>query len=144
DDPTNPEGHVVWVAIADVAAYVRAGSALDRDAWTKGNSVYFPDRVEPMLPERLSGGLCSLHEGEDRACLAVRMVFDKTGRRAGRRFVRGLMKRPASLGCAQAQTEVDGRPDAVTIHLLDSVLKPLWAAYACMSKGRDARSPLDI
>jgi ribonuclease R len=144
EDPANPEGHVVWVAIADVAAYVRAGAALDRDAWTKGNSVYFPDRVEPMLPERLSGGLCSLHEGEDRACLAVRMVFDKTGRKTGHRFVRGLMKSPASLSYEQAQNAVDGRPDAVTAHLLDSVLKPLWAAYACMTKGRDVRSPLDI
>ena len=67
---------IVWVAIADVAAYVRPGSALDREARERGNSVYFPDRVEPMLPERLSNDLCSLREGEDRACLAVRMVFD--------------------------------------------------------------------
>ncbi len=54
---------MVWVAIADVAAYVRPGSALDKDAREKGNSVYFPDRVEPMLPERLSNGLCSLRLG---------------------------------------------------------------------------------
>ena len=64
DDPKNPGGWIVWVAIADVAAYVRPGSALDREAREKGNSVYFPDRVEPMLPERLSAGLCSLVEGE--------------------------------------------------------------------------------
>src|SRR5215469_7212731 len=74
DDARNPGGWIVWVAIADVAAYVRPGSALDRAAREKGNSVYFPDRVEPMLPERLSAGLCSLREGEPRACLAVRMV----------------------------------------------------------------------
>ncbi|MDB5450633.1 MAG: exoribonuclease, VacB and RNase family, partial [Phenylobacterium sp.] len=81
DDKSNPGGWIVWVAIADVAAYVRPGSALDETARDKANSVYFPDRVEPMLPERLSAGLCSLREGENRACLAVRMVFDKAGRK---------------------------------------------------------------
>lgn len=75
DDPKNPGGWICWVAIADVAAYVRPGSELDRIARDKGNSVYFPDRVEPMLPERLSNGLCSLREGENRATMAVRMVF---------------------------------------------------------------------
>lgn len=144
DDPNNPDGWVVWVAIADVAAYVRPGSALDRDAWTKGNSVYFPDRVEPMLPERLSAGLCSLREGEERAMLAVRMVFDVTGRKTGHRFVRGLMRSAAKLSYGQAQAAVDGQPDDRTGPLLDPVLRPLWAAYACMARGRDARSPLDI
>jgi ribonuclease R len=79
NDPKNAGGWIVWVAIADVAAYVTPGSALDRQAWEKGNSVYFPDRVEPMLPERLSAGLCSLREAEDRACMAVRMVFNRDG-----------------------------------------------------------------
>jgi ribonuclease R len=76
DDPKNPGGHVIWVAIADVAHYVRPGSALDREARKRGNSTYFPDRVVPMLPDRLSGDLCSLHENVPRACLAVRMVID--------------------------------------------------------------------
>ncbi|RZJ32763.1 MAG: RNB domain-containing ribonuclease, partial [Brevundimonas sp.] len=76
EDPKNEGGWIVWVAIADVAAYVRPGTALDREAREKGNSTYFPDRVEPMLPERLSNGLCSLKEGENRATMAVRMVFD--------------------------------------------------------------------
>ncbi len=75
DDPANRGGWIVWVAIADVAAYVRPGSALDREAREKANSVYFPDRVEPMLPERLSAGLCSLKAGESRACIAVRMTL---------------------------------------------------------------------
>jgi ribonuclease R len=143
-DPGNPGGWVVWVAIADVAAYVRAGAALDREAWTKGNSVYFPDRVEPMLPERLSAGLCSLREGEARATLAVRMVFDAKGRKLGHRFVRGLMRSAAKLSYGQAQQAIDGRPDDRTRPLLDLALRPLWAAYACLSLGRDARSPLDI
>ena len=77
DDPSNKGGHVVIVAIADVVVYVRPGTALDREALKRGNSVYFPDRVVPMLPEELSNDLCSLKEGVDRPCLAVRMVFDE-------------------------------------------------------------------
>ena len=75
-DANNKGGWRVWVAIADVAAYVSPGSPLDRGAWRRGNSTYFPDRVAPMLPESLSADLCSLRENEDRACLAVEMVFD--------------------------------------------------------------------
>ena len=144
DDPKNPGGWVCWVAIADVAAYVRSDSELDRIARDKGNSVYFPDRVEPMLPERLSNGLCSLREGENRACLAVRMVFGADGRKRSHRFVRGLMRSAAKLAYEQAQAAIDGRPDEKSGPLLDPVLKPLWAAYACLKKGRDARSPLAI
>ena len=143
-DPKNPGGWIVWVAIADVAAYVRVGSALDREAWTKANSVYFPDRVEPMLPERLSAGLCSLRQGEERATLAVRMVFGADGRKRGHTFVRGLMRSAAKLSYGQAQNAIDGRPDDATGPLLESVLKPLWAAYACVGIARDVRSPLDI
>ncbi|HEX5380360.1 MAG TPA: ribonuclease R [Phenylobacterium sp.] len=143
-DPGNAGGWVVWVAIADVAAYVRSGTALDREAREKANSVYFPDRVEPMLPERLSNGMCSLREGENRACLAVRMVFDRSGRKKGHRFVRGLMRSAAKLSYEQAQAAIDGRPDDVTQPLLRTVLEPLWAAYRCMKIGRDVRSPLAI
>jgi ribonuclease R len=143
-DPDHPGGWIVWVAIADVAAYVRNGTALDRTAWEKGNSVYFPDRVEPMLPERLSAGLCSLRAGEDRACMAVRMVFDAEGRKTGHRFVRGLMRSAAKLSYEQAQNAVDGQTDDTTGPLLEPILFPLWAAYACMKKGRDARQPLAI
>ena len=144
DDPKNAEGWVVWVAIADVAAYVRPGSALDREAWTKGNSVYFPDRVEPMLPERLSAGLCSLHEGEERAALAVRMVFDKGGTKTGHRFVRALLRCAAGISYEQAQDAAEGRPDEQTGPLQENVLQPLWAAYFTMKRGRDRRSPLAI
>ncbi len=89
DDPANPGGHVVIVAIADVAHYVTPGSALDKEALKRGNSAYFPDRVVPMLPEELSADLCSLKEGVDRPCLAVRMVFDSHGH-----------KRCAHISCA--------------------------------------------
>jgi ribonuclease R len=144
DDPKNRSGWVVWVAIADVAAYVRAGSALDREAREKANSVYFPDRVEPMLPERLSNGLCSLRQGESRACIAVRMVFDAEGRKLSHRFVRGLMRSAAKLSYEQAQAAIDGLPDDVTGPLLAPVLSPLWAAYGALKIGRDKRSPLEI
>ena len=144
DDPKNAGGWVVWVAIADVAAYVRVGSALDREALDKGNSTYFPDRVEPMLPERLSAGLCSLRQGEARACMAVRMVFGADGRKRSHRFVRGLMRSAAKLSYEQAQTAIDGFPDDVTGPLLEPVLKPLWAAYHTLKLGRDKRSPLNI
>ncbi|MGE5500777.1 MAG: ribonuclease R [Ignavibacteriales bacterium] len=143
-DPKNPGGWIVWVAIADVAAYVRAGTALDREAREKGNSVYFPDRVEPMLPERLSNGLCSLREGENRACLAVRMVFNAAGKKTSHRFVRGLMRSAAKLSYERAQAAIDGKPDDKTGPLLDPILKPLWSGYRAMLKGREARSPLAI
>jgi ribonuclease R len=144
DDPKNKAGWIVWVAIADVAAYVRPGSALDREARDKANSVYFPDRVEPMLPERLSNGLCSLRQGESRACIAVRMVFDAEGRKLSHRFVRGLMRSAAKLAYEQAQAAIDGQPDDVTGPLLEPVLRPLWAAYGALKIGRDKRSPLEI
>jgi ribonuclease R len=143
-DPRNAGGWIVWVAIADVAAYVRPGSALDATAREKGNSVYFPDRVEPMLPERLSAGLCSLREGEPRACLAVRMVFDKDGRKRTHRFHRGLMRSAAKLSYEEAQAAIDGRPDDRASALMDRVLRPLFAAYAVLKQGRDTRSPLEI
>jgi ribonuclease R len=144
DDNANPGGWVLWVAIADVSAYVPAGSALDREAWDKGNSVYFPDRVEPMLPERLSAGLCSLTEGEARACLAVRMVFDASGRKLSHRFLRALMRSAAKLSYDQAQAAIDGEVDDATGPLLESVLRPLWDAYGALKIGRERRSPLDI
>lgn len=143
-DPANAGGWVVWVAIADVAAYVRTGSALDREAREKGNSTYFPDRVEPMLPLRLSGGLCSLVEGRDRACLAVRMVFGADGRKRGHGFHRGLMRSTAGVSYEQAQSAADGTPDDQTAPLLEGVIRPLWAAYRTLLKGREARAPLNI
>ncbi len=144
DDPKNKGGWRVWVAIADVAAYVTPGSPLDRGAWRRGNSTYFPDRVAPMLPESLSADLCSLRENEDRACLAVEMVFDSEGRKKSHKFTRGLMRSAAKLSYEQAQAAIDGKPDDKARPLLEPILKPLWAAYACAWKGREKRQPLDI
>jgi len=144
EDPENAGGFVVTVAIADVAAYVRSGSALDREALERGNSVYFPDRVVPMLPERISNDLCSLRPGEPRAALAVRMVVGADGRKKRHSFHRVLMRSAAKLAYSQAQAAIDGRPDDTTGPLLDPVLRPLWAAYECLKRAREARQPLDL
>ncbi|QLL41250.1 ribonuclease R [Sulfitobacter pontiacus] len=144
EDPKNEGGHVVWVAIADVAAYVTPGSALDREARKRGNSTYFPDRVVPMLPDRLSGDLCSLHEGVPRACIAVRMVLDAAGDKIGHSFHRGLMRSPASLHYEEVQDAIDGAPNDRTGPLLDPVLKPIYAAYAALKAARAERQPLDL
>ena len=144
DDPKNPGGFILWVAIADVAHYVTPGSALDREARKRGNSTYFPDRVVPMLPDRLSGDLCSLHEQVDRACLAVRMRIDAHGAKVDHRFVRGLMRSVASLNYEEVQAGFDGQPNGRVAPLLDSVIRPLYAAYDALTKARTARQPLDL
>ena len=144
DDAKNPGGHIAIVAIADVAHYVTPGSALDREAYNRGNSAYFPDRVVPMLPEALSTDLCSLREGEDRACLAVRMVFDANGRKRTHEFVRAIMRSAASLTYAQAQRGFDGKPDADHAQITRLALTPLWNCYLAIAKARDARDPLNL
>lgn len=144
DDPANEGGFVVTVAIADVASYVRPGSALDREALERGNSVYFPDRVVPMLPERISNDLCSLRGGEDRPALAVRLVLKADGSKKGHSFHRILMRSAAKLSYQQAQAAIDGKPDDVTGPIRASILMPLWAAYGVAARARDARQPLDL
>jgi ribonuclease R len=143
-DAANPGGFIVTVAIADVSAYIRPGSALDREAVIRGNSVYFPDRVVPMLPERISNDLCSLRALEERPALAVRMIMDKDGRKKSHSFHRVMMRSAAKLSYPQAQAAIDGQTDEITKPILDTVLKPLWAAYAAIKKARNAREPLDL
>ena len=144
ESPDNPEGFVVSVAIADVAYYVHAHSALDRDALERGNSVYFPDRVVPMLPERISNDLCSLRSGEDRPAIAVRMRLDPKGPQARP----SLSPRDDPLGgeaqlCpgAGGDRRKDGRDDGAPAR---AALRPLWAAYECAKHARKTRSPLDL
>ena len=144
DDPENQGGFVLTVAIADVAAYVRPGSALDREALDRGNSVYFPDRVVPMLPERISNDLCSLRPEEDRPALAVRMIITKEGRKLRHSFHRIMMRSAAKIAYPQAQAAIDGWPDELTKPLLEPVLKPLWEAYHALRIARRERSPLDL
>jgi ribonuclease R len=144
EDPKNKGGHVVWVAIADVAHYVTPGSALDREARKRGNSTYFPDRVVPMLPEELSGDLCSLHEGVERPCLAVRMVLGPDGVKRSHSFHRGIMRSPASLTYEQAQAAANGEPDEQSTPIWETMLKPVFAAYTAAAKARDNRAPLNL
>lgn len=143
-DPENSGGYVVSVAIADVSWYVRPGSALDNEAVLRGNSVYFPDRVVPMLPERISNDLCSLREGVDRPALAVKMIFDAAGNKKSHTFHRIMMRSAAKLSYQQAQAAIDGNTDEQTEMLLESILKPLWAAYEVATRGRNARGPLEL
>jgi ribonuclease R len=143
-DPRNPSGFIISVAIADVAHYVRPGSALDREALLRGNSVYFPDRVVPMLPERISNDLCSLRKGQDRPALATRIVIGADGRKRAHTFHRILMRSAAKLDYGQVQHAIDGWPDATTGPLLANVLEPLYAAYRAIKRARDEREPLDL
>ncbi len=134
----------VVVAIADVAAYVRPQSPLDKEARFRGNSVYFPDRVVPMLPERISNDLCSLREKEERPALACFMLFDKSGHKKSHQFKRITMRSAAKLSYEEAQAAIDGKTNAKTETLLSGVLKPLWAAYHLLAQARDKRGPLDL
>jgi ribonuclease R len=143
-DPRNPGGHLVTVAIADVAHYVRPGSALDDAAAERGNSVYFPDRVVPMLPERISNDLCSLRPHEDRPALAVRMVIGADGGKRSHTFHRVMIRSAARLHYEQAQLAVSGRTDEVTGPIAEKILAPLYAAYRAVRHARDERGPLDL
>jgi ribonuclease R len=144
DDSTNRDGFVAIVAIADVAHYVTPGSELDREAWKRGNSAYFPDRVVPMLPERLSADLCSLVDNEDRPCLAVRIVFDKNGNKKRHEFLRATMRSAATLTYQQAQRAFDGQPDPAHRDIHKAALAPLWTAYQALAAARDKRDPLAL
>ncbi|WP_150287733.1 ribonuclease R [Rhabdaerophilum calidifontis] len=143
-DPANPGGFVLHIAIADVAAYVLPGSALDAEALERGNSVYFPDRVVPMLPERISNDLCSLKPGVNRAALGLRVAISARGEKRAHSFHRVLIRSAGKLAYAQAQAAIDGRPDETTGPLLETVLRPLWAGYAALKVAREAREPLDL
>lgn len=143
-DPENPGGWHLLVAIADVAHYVREDDALDRVAFERGNSVYFPDRVVPMLPEQLSNGWCSLKPGEDRSCLAVHLWIDGDGQLLRHEFQRGLMRSAARLTYEQVQRAEDGSPDEATAPLWESVLKPLYGAYRALKKARADRGTIEL
>jgi len=144
NDPANQGGWIVTVAIADVAHYVRSGSALDREAQKRGNSVYFPDRVVPMLPEAISNDLCSLREGTERPCLAVRMTFDKKGSKRHHKFLRGIIRIATKLSYQEAQQAFNG---VVSPHVSQTewtVLQNLWQAYSALSEARHRRNPLEL
>lgn len=140
----NPGGFRLIVAIADVAHYVRPGSPLDLAARERGNSVYLPDRVVPMLPEALSNDLCSLRPDGDRACMAVEIEIDANGKKLGHRFMRGLLRSHARLTYEQVEAARIGNTDAQTAPLMDTVITPLVAAYRALEKARQKRGTLEL
>jgi ribonuclease R len=143
-DAGNPGGWHLLVAIADLAHYVRPGTALDRAALERGNSVYFPDRVVPMLPAELSNGWCSLVPREDRPCLAAHLWIDADGNLLRHRFERGMMRSAARLTYRQVQATRDGERDATTAKLADRVIAPLYGAYEALARARRARGVLEL
>jgi ribonuclease R len=165
DDPANPGGWRAIVAIADVSFYVRSGSALDKEARKRGNSVYFPDRVVPMLPETLSAEICSLKEGEDRAALVCHLQVSKEGQLKSWRFTRARVRIAANIAYEDAQAAIDSAAGQERIEvssptcsmpeieagdppvdpaLVESTLKPLWACWRALFAARDKRAPLDL
>lgn len=143
-DPKNKGGWHLIVAIADVSWYVRPGKPLDRDAHDRGNSVYFPDRVVPMLPEALSNGLCSLVPNEDRGCLAVHMWIDADGNLRRHEFIRGIMRSAARLTYEQVDAARNGKADDATGPLLDGVIAPLYGAFEALQAARVRRGTIDL
>ena len=141
EDKANEGGYTVIVAIADVGHFVEPGSALDREALRRGNSVYLPDRVVPMLPERLSNNLCSLRVGEDRPCLAVEMKLSKEGRKLSHRFMRAMMRSAAKLSYGEAQKIIDGGAAARSV---GETVGHLHAAFKARWRERGHRAPLDL
>jgi ribonuclease R len=140
-DPDNFGGWHIIVAIADVAWYVRPGTALDREAERRGNSVYFPDRVVPMLPEALSNDLCSLKPDADRACLAAHLWVDAAGRKQRHRFERALMRSMARLTYEEVQAAQDGQSACV---LAQERLAALYGAFAALTRARASRGALEL
>ncbi len=138
------DGYHLIVAIADVAFYVRPGTPLDREAYRRGNSTYFPDRVVPMLPEALSNDLCSLRPKENRACLAFHLWISNNGALVKHKIVRGLMRSEARLTYDQVQAAKDGEPSDLTGPLMDKVINPLYDAYEILDKARQQRGALDL
>ena len=142
-DPANPGGHVIWVAVADVARLVPSGSELDLEARMRGNSTYFPDVTVPMLPPSLCEDACSLTEGTDRPCMVVRIVIDADGNRLSHEFARGTVRSRAALHYSQAQSIADGRLSDGDPHLA-GLIDRLWAAFRALESASRRREPLRI
>ncbi|MCJ7420674.1 ribonuclease R [Sphingomicrobium astaxanthinifaciens] len=144
DAKDNPGGYKAVVAIADVSYYVRPGSELDREALKRGNSVYFPDRVVPMLPEELSAGICSLKEGVDRAAMVAHIRVDSGGNIKDFRFSRAKVRIAANIAYEDAQAAIDGEKDRVDPGIVKGSLEPLWQCWKVLLQAREAREPLDL
>ncbi len=141
DDENNAGGFKAIIAIADVSFYVRSGSKLDREAYRRGNSVYFPDRVVPMLPEALSTDVCSLKQDVDRAALACHLKIDAKGKVVSSRFTRAIVRLTGNIAYEDAQAAMDGKLEHP---MKAAALEPLWACWKLLAKARDGREPLNL
>ena len=140
-EPDGEGGFRAIVAIADVSFYVRSGGAIDREAKKRGNSVYFPDLVVPMLPEILSADMCSLKEGEDRAAMACHLTISSAGKVTDWRFSRAVVRIAANIAYEEAQAAIDG----IAPHpLTETALRPLWDCWRLLAKARATRGPLEL
>lgn len=143
-DKANKDGWVISVAIADVAHYVTSGSELDKDAKLRGNSCYLPDRVVPMLPEKLSTDLCSLKPSVERPAMVAHMWIDHKGNKIRHKFERAIIRSIANVNYQEVQAAMDGEPNEHTKPLLENTLKPLYDAFHALDAERTARQPLDL
>lgn len=143
-DPSNPGGFHLIVAIADVSHFVQPFDALDQEALARSNSVYFPDQVVPMLPERLSNDLCSLRPKEDRPCVGVHIWIDKQGLMQRYQFFRGYMKSAGKLTYRDVQASIDGQPNDISPRLQKALIPNLYKAYQCLDRARQHRGTLDL
>lgn len=141
DDPDNVDGFKAIIAIADVSYYVRPGSALDKEAYKRGNSVYFPDRVVPMLPEALSTDVCSLKQDVDRAALVCHLQIDAKGKMLSSRFTRAIVRLAGNVAYEDAQAAIDGELEH---SLTKTALGPLWNCWKLLAKARNDREPLNL
>lgn len=141
DDAGNAGGFKAIVAIADVSFYVRPGSKIDKEAYKRGNSVYFPDRVVPMLPEALSTDVCSLKQGVERAALVCHLKIDAKGAVKSSRFTRAIVRLSGNIAYEDAQAAMDGKLDHP---MKEPALEPLWDCWKLLSEARDGREPLNL
>ncbi|MEZ5744550.1 MAG: RNB domain-containing ribonuclease [Sphingomonadaceae bacterium] len=170
-EPDGEGGFRAIVAIADVSFYVRPGSAIDKEARKRGNSVYFPDRVVPMLPEVLSADVCSLRQDEDRAAMACHLKIDAKGKVTDWRFSRAIVRIAGNVAYEDAQASIDAlgpnhppppsfkkegenvaaiqkapssSEEGVGGGVLDQHLQNLWACWHALNAARESRDPLDL
>ncbi|MBL82059.1 MAG: ribonuclease R [Rhodospirillaceae bacterium] len=134
----------IIVAIADVSTYVQSGDILDHEARKRGNSVYLPGTVIPMLPEALSNGLCSLRPNEDRACLAVEIIIDSSGNKLSHKFFQAMIKSSARLTYTMVQQVIEGSLDEADCRVKPSTLHHLIGAYRNLREARNRRGTLNL
>ena len=141
-DPANQGGFLIWVAIADVAHFVRPNTVLDKEAKKRGNSTYFPDMVAPMLPEKLSNNICSLQAEEDRLCIAVRISVSPSGGIKSKQFIRGIMRSVAALTYPEAEDAIEQRVESCKNGGPASLVRGLYEAYEAFKKVPENSQPL--